>query len=73
MYKEIAKLIMYRDDEEISPLYKLGDIFYRFDTDEEISNNAAKAKVYIDEIYAQIKAILKIATDFGFNENLWHN
>ena len=28
---------------------------------------------YRSQIYSQIKQLLVIATDFGFNHNLWHN
>lgn len=73
MYEEISKLILFRDDKKESILYRLGDIFYRFDNEEEYHNNSASKQTMIDDIYTEIKNILKVATDFGFNENLWQN
>ena len=67
MYQEIAKLIMYGDIEEDSILYQMGEIFRDF---EEDSQNKA---VLIRRVYTQIKRLLTLATDFGFDENLWHN
>ncbi|MGN0481908.1 MAG: ATP-binding protein [Lachnospiraceae bacterium] len=73
MYEEISKLILFRDDDKESILYRLGDIFYRFDNEAAYHDNAASKQTMIDDIYSEIKNILKVATDFGFNENLWHN
>ena len=67
MYREIAKLIIYGDLNKESILYKMGDIFRRFEGKE--SSNAELTQ----EIYTQIKRLLEVATDFGFNKNLWHN
>ncbi len=73
MYEEVSKLILYRDDERQSILYRLGDIFYRFDNDSRYRQDAAGKQTIIDDIYREVKNILKVATDYGFNENLWHN
>lgn len=70
MYKEISKLILYRDDTAESVLYKLGDIFYRMNSRDM---DEAFRQVCVNDIYNEIKRLLKIATDYGFNENLWHN
>ncbi len=67
MYKEVAKLIVYRDLGEDSILTNLADIFKRFDSCHY------RADELITDIYAQIKSILDVATTYGFNENLWHN
>ena len=67
MYQEIAKLIMYQDSEKDSVLYRFGEIFRTYSTTEY-----DKATL-IQEIYTQLKRLLVIATDYGFNENLWHN
>lgn len=67
MYREIAKLIMYGDMEEDCILRQFGEIFRRFDektsTDSEL----------ISDIYTQLKRLLVVATDYGFDHNLWHN
>lgn len=67
MYKEISKLIMYGNMEEDCILSKLADIFKRFENEE--TSNAQLTQ----EIYTEIKRILVIATDYGFDKNLWHN
>ncbi len=67
MYREIAKLIMYGDMEETCILYQIGEIFRRFEEDK-----ASKPQL-IKDIYTQLKRLLIVATDYGFNDNLWHN
>ena len=67
MYREIAKLIMYGDMDKDCILYQFGEIFRRFD-----NNQSAKPEL-IKDIYTQLKRLLIVATDYGFNENLWHN
>ena len=67
MYKEVAKLILYRDLGEDSILLKLAGIFEDFETGCE-----SKARL-ITRIYEQMKALLDTATVYGFDKNLWHN
>lgn len=67
MYKEIAKLIIYGDLKEDSILYQMGEIFRKFE------NEDVGSAELIKDCYKQIKRILEIATDYGFNKNLWHN
>ncbi len=67
MYQEVSKLIMYGDLDKNSILMKMADIFRRFELQE--TPNAQ----LVQEIYAQIKRILEVATDYGFDKNLWHN
>lgn len=77
MYKEISKLIMYNDLERTSILYKFGDIFCRFDAwnviEEENAVKAIEKTKLIQDIYTQLKQLMILATDYGFNDNLWHN
>ncbi len=67
MYREIAKLIMYGDMDEECILYQIGEIFRRYE--EQTSSKPALIK----DIYTQLKRLLIVATDYGFNYNLWHN
>ena len=67
MYRDIAKLIMYGDIDEDCILYQMGEIFREFEEGTE-----SKA-VLIRKVYTQIKRLLTVATDFGFDKNLWHN
>ena len=66
MYREVAKLIIYGNHED-TILMKMSDIFKKFDRDEETLDKL------ISDIYEQIKRILEVATDYGFDKNLWHN
>ena len=67
MYREIAKLILYRDTTEDSILYRFSEIFRRFD------KNESPKEELITDIYFQLNRLLVLATDYGFNHNLWHN
>lgn len=67
MYREIAKLIMYGDMAEDCILRQFGEIFHRFNED-----NYSDSEL-ISDIYTQLKRLLVVATDYGFNKNLWHN
>lgn len=67
MYKEISKLILYGNMSEDTILVQLGEIFRRFD--EKATDHAR----LIQDIYTQLKRILEVATDYGFDKNLWHN
>lgn len=67
MYRDIAKLVLYRDLGEDSILMKLSGIFEDFD-----GGNCANAEL-VSRIYDQIKRLLDLATDYGFDTNLWHN
>lgn len=67
MYHEIAKLILYKDFSEDSILYRLGEIFQKYETEKSADAELVK------ELYTQINRLLVVATDYGFNYNLWHN
>lgn len=67
MHSEIAKLIIYGNLNEDSILFKMSDIFKSFE-----NGNASDAQL-IQEIYAQIRRLLIVSTDYGFDKNLWHN
>ena len=63
----ISKLLIYGDMPDNSILMQLGDIFRCFE-----ENTQSHDKLTV-RIYTQIKRILEVATDFGFDKNLWHN
>ncbi len=67
MYREVAKLILYRDLGEDSILRKLSGIFEDYEKD-----NCSAAEL-TTRIYEQMKALLDLSTVYGFDENLWHN
>ena len=67
MYKEIAKLILYRDLGKDSILLKLSGIFRDYELD------LAEKENLTSRIYEQMKALLDLSTQYGFDKNLWHN
>ncbi|MDE6626621.1 MAG: ATP-binding protein [Lachnospiraceae bacterium] len=90
MYKQVSKLIVYRDLGEDSILKRLAGIFEDFDWYKEnvLGSSSAfsaskleemKDKKHISKeslitrIYGEIKRLLDLATDYGFDDNLWHN
>ena len=67
MYRETAKLKLYRNLGEDSILVKLSDIFKRFDSCHY------RSEELITDIYCEVKKLLDLATTYGFDKNLWHN
>lgn len=67
MYQEIAQLLMYGTVDKNEILYQMGELFARFEKGEYDKMELVR------DINAQVKRILKVATDYGFDDNLWHN
>ena len=67
MYREISKLIMYGDMDKDCILYQFGEIFRSYE------NHTKDHAQLIQDIYTQVKRLLVVATDYGFDHNLWHN
>lgn len=67
MYRDISELILYSDLGEDSILVRLGDIFRRWE------NGGEYGPDLIRDIYAQIKRLLDLSTQYAFDENLWHD
>ncbi len=67
MYREISKLILYRDCLNGTILSELGKVFKDFD-EKSASKDDLRTR-----IYAQVRRLLELATKYGFDENLWHN
>lgn len=63
----VSKLLIYGDMPKDSILMELSDIC------EKIENNIQSKDQLTTRLFCQVKRILKVATDYGFNENLWHN
>ena len=73
MYQQIAKLMMYGSLREHTILYEIGEIFRRFDTRIDANTPGSTDAELIRDIYTQIRKLLEVATDYGFDKNLWHN
>lgn len=67
MYQEISQLLMYGDIDENEILYQMGQLFARFE------KGGYEKMELVRDINTQVKRILKLATDYGFDDNLWHN
>ncbi len=67
MFREVSKLILYRELGEDSILSNLTRIFRSFDSCHY------RSEELITEIYREVKKLLDLGTTFGFDKNLWHN
>ena len=67
MYKIVSKLLIYGDMPKDSILMELSDIFKQMDAQTQTKDEL------VTRVYTQVKHLLQVATDFGFDENLWHN
>lgn len=67
MYQYIKKLVIYRNDESMEILNEMGHIFRAFST-EEYDGGELEGR-----ILDQINRLLELATDYGFDGNLWCN
>ena len=67
MYQEVSQLLMYGDLDRDGILYQFGELFGTYE-----SGQYNKMEL-VREINTQVKHLLKVATDYGFDDNLWHN
>ena len=67
MYRETAKLLLYSNLGEDSILLRLSEIYRDWE-----ARSCDKPQL-IHRIYAEIKRLLDLSTQYGFNENLWQN
>ena len=67
MYQEVSQLLMYGDLDRDGILYQLGELFGEYE-----SGQYHKMEL-VRDINTQVKHLLKVATDYGFDDNLWHN
>ncbi|MDD5935366.1 MAG: ATP-binding protein [Clostridiales bacterium] len=67
MYKLISKLVIYRNLGEDSILVKLANIMESYDRKKSTKEEATAG------IYTEIHRLLDVATEYGFDENLWQN
>lgn len=86
MYNIVSKLIIYGDMPKDCILMELSSIIREYKetegsilalNDAKQSENRAiienKKNEIITRLYQQVKRILEVATDYGFDDNLWHN
>ncbi len=63
----VSKLILYGSMDENCILMRLADIC------ERAENGMDSKDTLLCEVYTQVKRLLTVATDYGFDDNLWHN
>lgn len=62
-----SKLLIFGNLDKDEPLLKLSEVFADFEA------KSTSCDELISRIYGEIRKILKIATDYGFDKNLWQN
>ena len=67
MDKIVSKLLIYSDIPKESVLMEVATVCG------ELKRDCYDKEVLITKVYKQIKKLLEIATDYGFDENLWQN
>lgn len=67
MFRDVDRLVIYRNLEKDSILFCLADIC------QEFSSGVYEKEELITKVYAQIHRLLDLATVYGFDDNLWHN
>ena len=74
MYRLISKLVIYRNLEKDCILFQLSEGIKELDSClAGQSDGSFEKEVITSRIYTQINRLLELATDYGFNTNLWHN
>lgn len=67
MYKIVSRLLIYGEMPSDSILMQLSDIIRKMDDKSQTKEELAT------RVLTQIRHLLQLATDYGFDENLWHN
>lgn len=67
MHHLTSKLVIYKNINEDSILFRLSNIFQEFEADDYVREDL------ISDIYVEINRLLDISTLYGFDKNLWHN
>lgn len=67
MYKIVSRLLIYGDMAKDSILMELADIVRKMD------DGSQTREELVTRVFTQMKHLLQVATDYGFDKNLWHN
>lgn len=73
MYNLISKLVIYRKLEKDSILFSLAETIEKVNALSEAEQNTSVKDEMTASIYTQINRLLELATEYGFDQNLWHN
>ncbi len=67
MYRLTSKLVIYKNIDKNSILFRLSNICQQF------ASGDYEKEDLITDIYIEINRLLDISTRYGFDKNLWHN
>lgn len=67
MYKIVSRLLIYGDMPKDSILMELSDIIRKMD------DKSQTKEELVTRVLTQVRHLLQVATDYGFDKNLWHN
>ncbi|MTK63888.1 MAG: ATP-binding protein [Methanobacterium sp.] len=67
MYHLTSKLVIYKNINKNSILFRLSDICQQLDNGDYVREDL------ISDIYIEINRLLDLSTQYGFDKNLWHN
>ena len=67
MYKIVSRLLIYGEMPQDTILMQLADIIRKMD------DGSQTKEELVSRVFTQIKHLLQVATDYGFDKNLWHN
>ena len=74
MYRLISKLVIYKSLGDDCLLFRLADVIKNYDFHSNMEGiNVYEKEEAVSQIYSIIHELLELATDYGFNQNLWHN
>lgn len=74
MYRLISKLVIYKNLGDDCLLFQLAELIKEYDYAQKEAKDLIFEKENItSKIYQLINQLLELATDYGFNKNLWHN
>lgn len=73
MYRLTSKLVVYKNLGEDCLLLQLAELIKDFDNIKDIQNSVIEKENITSRIYTLINKLLDIATNYGFDTNLWHN
>ncbi len=67
MYRILSRLLIYGDMPHSSILTELGDISRQMEAGSQTKEELTA------RVFTQIRHLLPVSTDYGFDDNLWHN
>ncbi len=67
MYRYLSKLVIYRNIDKNSILFELAAIM------EQWEKQKADREETVNRLYQQVNRLLEVATNYGFDGNLWQN